>query len=292
MVRLFVATGRGVLLTEDGGASWAQLGEEMPRAIVVDESLVEGTLYASSDQGLWSMDLSGRTKCEQPVSVLPTQVTLGSSGGAVNLDIGIVSSCWWSAATNADWIQITEGLGTGPAVIEVNVQLNPGDARQAILAVAGQEIPVKQLGGVDPIAPDAVVAISNASECLTSVGAGDVVQLQACDREDPNQRFRLEAIRPLLYHLVTASNKCLDTRKTRVAGTRLRKDICMGEGEAHQLFELVQDEVGWRLRGNLAGRTPGPEGYTLLCQEKNGDHLEQQLCSDSKLQRFQIDRVQ
>jgi len=71
-------------------------------------------------------------------------------------------------------------------------------------------------------------------------------------------------------------------------GTRLHQAVCLGEGDAHQLFELAQDETGWRLRGNLAGRTVGPEGHTLLCQERRGDHLEQHLCSASPLQRFQI----
>ena len=291
--RLFVATGRGVLLSEDCGASWAQLGERMPRGIVVDESLVDGTLYVSSDQGLWSMALSGGGACEQPVTVLPKQLAVGSSGGTVRVDISIVSGCSWSVIANADWVQFeTYGQQKGAASVDVNVQSNPGDTRQTIIAVAGQPIPLKQFGGVDPIGPEAVIAISIAGDCLTSVGIGDVLELQTCDPSNPDQRFRLEAIRPLLYHLVTASNKCLDTRKTRLAGTRLRKDTCMGEGEAHQLFELVQDESGWRLRGNLAGRTQGPEGYTLMCQERNGDHLEQQLCSDSKQQRFQVATVQ
>jgi|GEM_PF-2787777 len=291
--RLFVATGRGVLLTEDSGASWAQLGREMPAGIVVDESLVGRTLYASSDQGLWSMELNGLGACEQPVTVLPRQVTLGSSGGTVRLDVSIVSSCPWNAETGADWASIeTYGQATGPAMIDVTVQDNPGSTRETVLVVAGQQIPLRQLGGVDPIAPDAVITIANAGECLTSVGSGDVLEMQPCDAGNLNQRFQLEAIRPLLYHVKTGSNKCLDTRKTRVAGTRLHQITCSGEEDAHQFFELLPDEAGWRLRGNLAGRTLGPEGYSLMCQARNGDHLEQQLCGKSESQRFQIASVE
>ena len=288
--RLFVATGRGVLLTEDSGTSWSQLGEEMPRGIVVDASLVGRTLYASSDQGLWSMELNGRKACDQPITVLPTRVDLGSSGGRVRIEISIVASCPWEAAVDADWASVdapTQKRGSGS--INLDVQSNKGKTRSATVLVAGREIPLRQLGGADPIAPDAVIAISAEGDCV-AVGSGDLVQLEPCDPADSSQRFRLEAIRPLLYHLVSISmpNRCLDTRKTRVVGTRLHQAVCLGEVDAHQFFELAQDETGWRLRGNLAGRTVGPEGHTLLCQERRGDHLEQHLCSESPLQRFQI----
>ncbi len=292
--RLFVATGTGVLLTEDGGGSWAQLGGEMPRGIVVDESLVGRTLYASTDQGIWSIDLNGKPACEQPITLLPKQVILGSSGGRAELDISIASSCPWEADVGADWVEIeAPAKRRGPALIDLIVHSNLGGTRETVLSVAGQKIPVKQLGGPDPIAPDAVITVSIAGECLT-LGSGDILEFQTCREGDLNQGFRLEAMRPLLYHLISvaAPNSCLDTRKTRVAGTRLHQGTCSGDGDAHQFFEPLPDEAGWRLRGNLSGRTPGPEGHTLMCQEKNGNHLEQQLCSGSELQRFQISRIE
>lgn len=286
--RVLVATGRGMLLTDDSGASWARLGRDLPAGIVVDASLVGRTLYATSDQGLWSMELNGLGACAQPVMVLPRQVSMGSAGGRVRLDISIVPSCAWSAQSSADWAEIESyGQGRGPAVIDVLVRDNPGGAREAVLTVAGQPIPLEQFGGADPIAADAVITFQSGKQCVTSE-ASDVVDLKPCDPASADQRFRLEPIRPLLYHVVTASDKCLDTRKTRVAGTRLRQDRCMGEEEAHQFFEFLPDKTGWRLRGNLVGRTLGPEGYTLMCQERSGDHLEQQLCSSSPMQRFQI----
>ena len=293
--RVFVATGRGVLLSKDTGKSWARLGREMPAGIVADAALQDDrggrTLWATSDQGLWSMALNGQGACEQSAVVSPKQVRLGSSGGRVRIDISIASSCAWMVESSADWVDVeTYGEDRGPAVVDLNVQANRRGTREATLTIAGQSIPLQQLGGPDPIAPDAVITISDGERCLAS-SAGDILEMQPCDPEASRQQFRLEAIRPLLYHVVTDGGRCLDTRKTRLAGIRLRHDVCQGNREAQQLFEFVPEEGGWRLRGNMAGHVPGPEGHSLMCQESRDGHLEQQPCNGTVAQRFQISLV-
>ena len=66
--RLFVATYDGARVSEDAGASWSRPGGDFPRSTVVDLALVKRTLYAGTDQGVWSMARTYRAAALQAES--------------------------------------------------------------------------------------------------------------------------------------------------------------------------------------------------------------------------------
>jgi hypothetical protein len=268
-----VGTADGVLVSADAGASWARLGKDKPPGGVWEVTLVNRTLYASSDQGLWSMDLSGRAPCEQAVRVTPAApILLGSGGGAMRFDIGAVPGCPWTATAGVDWAKTQ----TGPASVELSVQSNAGATRQATLNIAGMRVPLTQYGGRDPIADGATVAIASGAGCLISTGGGKLA-LSPCVAASA-QTFRLHHERDLLYTVMAASSGLYwDMTQRRQAGIELYEHP--NNGEDHQLFQFLPQADGTYSIFTTTG---------LQCLEARGDHLEQQACTGGDAQKFRV----
>jgi hypothetical protein len=63
--------------------------------------------------------------------------------GRVTVDAS-ASSCAWTATSNAGWITVTSGGGTGDGDVRYTVSVNTGAARTGTLTAAGQTITISQ----------------------------------------------------------------------------------------------------------------------------------------------------
>jgi len=82
-----------------------------------------------------------------PVSLsLSSTVAVMSPARALSIDVNVPSTCGWSAASNASWMQITgNASATGPASVSVTVMRNAGASqRTGTLTIAGQSITIQQ----------------------------------------------------------------------------------------------------------------------------------------------------
>jgi photosystem II stability/assembly factor-like uncharacterized protein len=270
--RLFVATDDGVLASEDAGASWSRPGGEFPRSLVVDLALVKQTLYAATDQGVWSMDLTGRAPCE-PATVTPVEpLALGSGGGSERFDVSVAAGCPRTAATGVAWAQFE--MGTVSA--RLSVKSNPGAERRATLTIAGRRIELTQFGGADPIVDGAKVTIANGRQCLTSTG-GRKLRMTGCAASD-SQTFQLAHRRDLLYlPIAVGRSVCWDMTALRQSGKTLYLYPC--HAEDHQLFRFVPHADGTFAVFTTTG---------LQCLEVRGARVEQQPCNSSASQKWVV----
>jgi hypothetical protein len=82
-------------------------------------------------------------------TVTPASQSIAAAGGAATpLTVVVPDGCAWTATTTASWVTITKGAsGSGNGTVEFTVAANPGQARSATIAVAGQTHTVNQASG-------------------------------------------------------------------------------------------------------------------------------------------------
>ena len=80
------------------------------------------------------------------VSLTPSSLSFGTSGGAGTINVTASSSCSWTASSSASWIVIraTAGSGSGDGAVIFDVQPNSGNARSGTITVANQTATVSQ----------------------------------------------------------------------------------------------------------------------------------------------------
>jgi len=148
--RLYLGTDAGVLVTNNGGQSWAV--ENTGFANVMTESLalqsVNGaaTLYAfTHGRGAWRVTLGGN-QCFYTLARTTQQV--GSGGASDSVNVTTASGCQWTATSNAAWITITSGAsGSGNGTVNYSVATNTGASqRSGTMTIAGQTFTVTQSG--------------------------------------------------------------------------------------------------------------------------------------------------
>ena len=87
----------------------------------------------------------------------PTNASSTAAGGQTTIHVDAQGGCAWTAASHADWIQVTSGSqGSGPGTVAISVAANAGTARSGSLTIAGQTVVVSQTA----LACDATVAPS------------------------------------------------------------------------------------------------------------------------------------
>lgn len=98
-----------------------------------------------------SPSVTPRVNAQAPAScrytIVPEQVnqTVDASGGSVTIAITANSGCRWTAASNADFITITDnGGGDGNGVVAAAVAANTGGERRGTLTIAGETFTVTQ----------------------------------------------------------------------------------------------------------------------------------------------------
>jgi hypothetical protein len=113
-------------------------------AIAVLLSLVSFK-YASAQE-----KVAAATKCT--FSISPSSNTFPSGGGSGGVDITTQSGCGWPAKSNASWITLSAGSGTGNGSIQYVVGINNSHAkRTGTMTIAGKTFTVTEAG--DPNLP-------------------------------------------------------------------------------------------------------------------------------------------
>ena len=87
----------------------------------------------------------GRTTCS--VSANPSGLSIGNTGGSVQVAINTDTGCAWSATSNAAWVTITgnSGTGSGTGTLSVSISANnTGAPRFGTITVADQTLGVTQ----------------------------------------------------------------------------------------------------------------------------------------------------
>ena len=82
-------------------------------------------------------------------SLNPTSINILSAGGNGSTDVVGINGCQWTATSNAPWLTIStgSGSGTGPGTVSFGVASNSGPARSGTLTIAGQTFTVNQASG-------------------------------------------------------------------------------------------------------------------------------------------------
>jgi hypothetical protein len=80
-------------------------------------------------------------------AIAPNSASVRAEGGNGTIAITTDPGCPWTAASNADWLSFSQGIGTGSGPLVFFVQPTGGPARTATGVVAGQVFTVTQAPG-------------------------------------------------------------------------------------------------------------------------------------------------
>ena len=76
-----------------------------------------------------------------------TRQSAAAGGASLSTDVIAPAGCAWSASSDAGWIVVTAGSGSGRAPLSYTVAANPASAsRTGTLTVSGQVLTVVQDG--------------------------------------------------------------------------------------------------------------------------------------------------
>jgi hypothetical protein len=74
--------------------------------------------------GGWTLTISASPPC--PTSISPTSQSFNASSGAGGFAVTGDAGCNWTATSNASWVHITSGSGTGNGMVSYSVDANAG----------------------------------------------------------------------------------------------------------------------------------------------------------------------
>lgn len=74
--------------------------------------------------------------------------------GRLSVAVSTTDGCSWRASSNAQWARVVPESGAGSGTVQVEVSVNDGPARTALIEVAGRTVTLTQLSAADPGAPD------------------------------------------------------------------------------------------------------------------------------------------
>lgn len=81
-------------------------------------------------------------------TVSSNTLNIAGSGGTATLTLTTGSSCAWTVASSAGFVNVTSATSqTGAGTVNITVAENTGDARSATLTVGGQTVTVNQAAG-------------------------------------------------------------------------------------------------------------------------------------------------
>jgi hypothetical protein len=175
-----VASGAGCAWTASSGAGWITVtsGASGSGNGTVAYSVAANT-GSSSRTGTLSIAGNTYTVTQQAATcsytVAPTTDSAPAGGGAKSAAVTTASGCAWTATSNATWITVTSGSGTGNGTVTYNVVANGGTAsRSGTLTVAGQTVTVSQAGTAG-----CSYAVSPTSDSATFAGGVRMVNVTA-----------------------------------------------------------------------------------------------------------------
>jgi len=109
--------------------------------------------FGEDEQGeLYVVDLNGSVSKIVPACTYllsPTSQTFGAAGGTEDVAVTTGDGCTWTAVSNASWIHVISGSGTGNGLVQYSVDTNASSsARSGTMTIAGQTFVVTQSGAV------------------------------------------------------------------------------------------------------------------------------------------------
>jgi hypothetical protein len=157
----------GVLVSQDYGNTWSQLGALLPLVQPKWMQLQGRNLFLGSGAGVWEMNTQGLPLCGQ-TTITPQKIVAPSAAGTYPVELSIASTCSWTTTNNVSWATPSSTSGTGHAIFNITLSRNTtAKKRTGTATVAGVSIPVTQLGGSDDVNDTAIVTLANGHGCLT-----------------------------------------------------------------------------------------------------------------------------
>jgi hypothetical protein len=102
----------------------------------------------------------------------PSAISIAAGGGSRTIDVTSGSGCAWTSSSQAPWITITSGSGSGNGSATLNIAASAGSARNGTVQVAGRTITVSQGSGcafgVDPASASFGAAGAGGSIAVTT----------------------------------------------------------------------------------------------------------------------------
>ena len=80
-------------------------------------------------------------------SYVPTSQSFPAAGGSGAINVNAGNGCSWTVASNASWITIISGGGSGNGTVSFSVDANTGPTRSGTIAIASQSFTVAQDSG-------------------------------------------------------------------------------------------------------------------------------------------------
>jgi len=99
-------------------------------------------------------------------------VRVGPEGGRASVEVATHERCTWSASTAAAWVRVLTASGAGSGAVNLEVASNDGDARQAVVSVAGESLLVQQEASPAHRQAQCTYVLNPPSETMTAVGGG------------------------------------------------------------------------------------------------------------------------
>lgn len=100
-----------------------------------------------------------------------TAISAASTGASASIGVVTAAGCAWTATSNAAFATITAGASqTGTGSVSVSVAANSGEARTAILTVAGQAVTITQAAS-DPLLGNWSGSIAKGAGCPAALPA-------------------------------------------------------------------------------------------------------------------------
>ena len=128
-----------IIVSEPGGAGNGVVSYEVRENF--DAASRTGTLTIAEQT--FTVTQSGNCT----YSIAPAQRSHPAAGGAGTINVIADPGCNWTAVSNAAWITITAGNGTGNGVVNYTVAANPGPGgRNSTITAGGRIFTVKQKG--------------------------------------------------------------------------------------------------------------------------------------------------
>ena len=87
--------------------------------VIDDTSFDSGDIFNG-----WTLNITAPPQC--PGSILPGSQSYNASGGMGGFSVFADAGCNWSPTSNAPWIHVTSGGGTGNGTVNYTVDANPG----------------------------------------------------------------------------------------------------------------------------------------------------------------------
>jgi hypothetical protein len=112
--------------------------------------------------------------------ITPSEQQIAAEGGIRSFAVTAGGTCTWTAVSNAGWLTVTSGAGTGPGNVTFTVAANPAEARTGTITVANQTFTVTQAAVPPPVCTYTLTPTSQTMLPQAGTGAVTVTAGPTC----------------------------------------------------------------------------------------------------------------